>query len=280
MKTVLTINNTDLETAVAMAENSNEAVIDEIINPVPGLIVDDAVHVDSQLDFEKNDLDTTFRLSNTLQERLDNILEQARKKVSSLKFPGEAIDEIPNDPLSAEKSIKTENIYFDNSLKQMLVPENLMFFLQPSTNDRRDFEVNVGGDELIVFKSPANVGGDELIVFKSPALTTVSVAKKDLKNALEKIIEDLDLNLKQVQMKNDDHQETKQKINIVKNFINRIDSTNKQNIEKQLQTHQSITKLIEDQLQADIIRLMKTLEILDSEDMNQILQLEKENCIC
>ena len=60
---------------------------------------------------------------------MDNILEQARKKVSSLKFPGEAIDEIPNDPLSAEKSIKTENIYFDNSLKQMLVPENLMFFL-------------------------------------------------------------------------------------------------------------------------------------------------------
>ena len=123
----------------------------------------------------------------------------------------------------------------------MLVPENLMFFLQPSTNDRRDFEVNVGGDELIVFKSTANVGGDELIVFKSPALTTVSVAKKDLKNALEKIIEDLDLNLKQVQMKNDYRQETKQKINIVKNFINRTDSTNKQNIEKQLQTHQWIT---------------------------------------
>ena len=36
-----------------MAENSNEAVIDEIINPAPGLIVDDTVHVDSQLDFEK-----------------------------------------------------------------------------------------------------------------------------------------------------------------------------------------------------------------------------------
>ena len=52
-------------------------------------------------------------------------------------------------------------------------------------------------------------------------------------------------------MKNDDRQETKQKINIVKIFINRIDSINKQNIEKQLQTHQLITKLIEDQLQAD-----------------------------
>ena len=98
----------------------------------------------------------------------------------------------------------------------MLAPENLMFFLQPSTDDRRYFDV----------------GGDELMVFKSPALTTVSVAKKDLK----KVIEDLDLNLKQVQMKNDDRQETKQKINLVKNFINRIDSKNKQNIKKQLQS--------------------------------------------
>ena len=52
-------------------------------------------------------------------------------------------------------------------------------------------------------------------------------------------------------MKNDDCQETKQRINIAKNFINRIDSTNKQNIGKQLQTHQWITKLTEDQLQAD-----------------------------
>ena len=90
-------------------------------------------------------------------------MEQARKKVSSLKFPDESIDEIPNDPLSSEKSIKTEDIYFYDSLKQMLVPENLMFFPQPTTDDRRDFEVNVGGDKLIVFKSSA--------------LTTVSVAK-------------------------------------------------------------------------------------------------------
>ena len=113
---------------------------------------------------KKNDLDITFTLSNILQERLDNILEQARKKVSSLKFPGEAIDEIPNDPLSAEKSIKPEDICFDDSLKEMLAPENLMIFSQPSTHDRRDFEFNVGGDELILFKSPA--------------LTNVSVAKK------------------------------------------------------------------------------------------------------
>ena len=67
---------------------------DKTINPTPGFIVHDKVNVDRQLDFEKNDLDTTFRLSNTLQERLDNIIEQGRKKVSILKFPGEVVDEI------------------------------------------------------------------------------------------------------------------------------------------------------------------------------------------
>ena len=200
-----------------MVEDSNKAVINKIIDPTPGVVVDDTVNVNSQLDFEKNDLDTTFRLSNTLQERLDNILEQARKKVSSLQFPGQAVDEIPNDPLSAEKSIKTEDVYFDDSLRQILEPENLVFFLQPSTDDRRDFEVNVGRYDFIVFKLPA--------------LTTVSIAKRDLKDSLEKIIEDLDLNLKQVKMNNDDRQETKQNINIIKKLITRFDSINKQNIE-------------------------------------------------
>ena len=56
-----------------------------------------------------------------------------------------------------------------------------MFFLQPSTDDRKDFELNASGDDLIVFKSPV--------------LTIVSIAYKDLNDSLDKIIEDLDLNL-------------------------------------------------------------------------------------
>ena len=89
LKTKITINKTDLETAVEMAEDSNKAAIDEIVNPTPGLIVHDTVNVDSQLNFEKNDLDKTFRLSSTLQERLDNILEQAGEKlVKNLESQG------------------------------------------------------------------------------------------------------------------------------------------------------------------------------------------------
>ena len=48
------------------------------------------------------------------------------------------VDEIPNNLLSAEKSIETEDIYLDDSLKQLLNPENQLFFPQPSTDDRKD----------------------------------------------------------------------------------------------------------------------------------------------
>ena len=57
----------------------------------------------------------------------------------------------------------------------MLYPGDPMFFPQPSTDDRKDFELNVSGNDLIVFKSSV--------------LTVVSIAKKDLKEALDKIIE-------------------------------------------------------------------------------------------
>ena len=59
-----------------MADADSEALIDEIINPTPGLVVNDALNVDTQLYFQNSDLDTSFTLSNTLQERLDDILEK------------------------------------------------------------------------------------------------------------------------------------------------------------------------------------------------------------
>ena len=111
-----------------------------------------------------------------------------------MKFPGEATEEIPNDPLYPLSQIKTEDIYIDDSLRDMLYCGDPMYFLQPSTDDRKDFELNVSGDDLIVFISPPS--------------TTVSIAKKDLKDSLDEIIEDLDLNLKQTLMSSNDRSET------------------------------------------------------------------------
>ena len=115
----------------------------------------------------------------------------------------------------------------------MLYPGDPIFFPQPSTDDRKDFELNVSGDDLTVLKSPT--------------LTVVSIAKKDLKDALDEIIEDLDLDLKETLISQDDRTETKQKINILKNLNNRFGLIKKAYNEKQLQSHKWLTKLTEDQ---------------------------------
>ena len=46
----------------------------------------------------------------------------------------------------------------------------------------------------------------------------MSIAKKDLKDLLDKIIEDLDLNFKETLMSEEGQNKTKQKFNILKNF--------------------------------------------------------------
>ena len=78
--------------------------------------------------FQISDLDTSFTLSNTLKARLGDILEDARKKLSSLKFPGEATENIPNDPMYPLSQIKTEDIYIYGSLRDLLSPVNPLYF--------------------------------------------------------------------------------------------------------------------------------------------------------
>ena len=63
-------------------------------------------------------------------------------------------------------------------------------------------------------------------------MTVVSIAKKDLKDALDKLIEDLGLNLKQTLMSKDDCTETKQKINILKNLNKKFNLIKKTDVEK------------------------------------------------
>ena len=155
LKIAMKLNQIDLESASEVADSENEALIQETINPPPGLVVDDDINVDTQFSFQNSDLDTSFTLPNTLKVRLDDILEGARKNVSSLKFPGEAIENIPNDPLCPLSQIKTEDIYIDDSLRDFLYPGDPLCFPQPSTDERKDFEVNMPESEMIVFKSPS-----------------------------------------------------------------------------------------------------------------------------
>ena len=134
-------------------------------------------------------------------------------------------EELPNDPLSSEKNdIKTEDIYID---------DNIQFFPKPSTDDRKDFEIKVGGDNLIVYKWPM--------------LTTVNISRKNLKDALNNILEDLNANIEDFQTHSRQKRNTR-KIRKIKKFINKIDSEEKQFIENKLDKNSWIKKLIDDQL--------------------------------
>ena len=71
------LNQTELESATEVVDSENETLIQEIINPTPGLIVDDDISINTQFNFKNSDLDASFSLSNPLKARLDDILDDA-----------------------------------------------------------------------------------------------------------------------------------------------------------------------------------------------------------
>ena len=76
MQTGITINKTDLN-----AEESNKEIINDMIDPTLGLIVDDILNLDKQFEYNSNDQERTFDLSNQIQERLDNLLSLMKENI-------------------------------------------------------------------------------------------------------------------------------------------------------------------------------------------------------
>ena len=128
----------------------------------------------------------------------------------------------------------TEDIYIDDSLRDMLYPNEPIYFPQPSTDNRKDFELNVSGDDLIIFKSPT--------------LNYVGVDKKEFEDFFDNIIKDLNLNLKETLISEENKIEEKQKLIILKNIKKRFSSMTKTDIEQQLKSHKWLKQLIEDQI--------------------------------
>ena len=112
LQTAITINKTDLDAAVENAEESNKEVINDIIDPTPGLIVDDTLNLDKQFEYNSNDLGRTFDLSNQVQERLDNLLSLMKENTrpsTDMWVTEKPTEELPNDPLK-KNDTKTEDI--------------------------------------------------------------------------------------------------------------------------------------------------------------------------
>ena len=60
LKTQMKINQINLESTAEVADSENEMLFDEIINPTPDQIVNDDININTQIDFQNSDLDTSF----------------------------------------------------------------------------------------------------------------------------------------------------------------------------------------------------------------------------
>ena len=155
-------------------------------------------------------------------------------------FTPKPVEKIPNNPLYNETEFETEEFYIDESFKNLFYhPEESIYFRKLSTDNRKDFEVNVSENDIIVFKSPS--------------LSLVSVEKKEIKRILDKIIEDLNLKITETLMTGSNKLKTEQKIFTLENLKKKL-KTNKNNkiifnqiVEEQL-SHGWLNQLVEEQL--------------------------------
>ena len=74
LKTAITINKTDLDAAIENEGDENKKETSDIIDPTPGLFVDDKFNLDNKFEYKNNDIDENMNLSKYLLDRLDNIL--------------------------------------------------------------------------------------------------------------------------------------------------------------------------------------------------------------
>ena len=228
LKTAMQINAEDLNAIAERDKIDNEKLYQEIVNPNPGLVIDNKLETDDQDD---------DNLSNSTQKRLDKTLKEAKEKINATYIAAPVIDLTPNDTFSNSTADSIEDIYIDDSLKSQIKTIN---FPLPSTDDRKDFKLHLKNDEMVVFDSPF-------------LETSISIEKNDLNNILENIAEDLDSNLQTLDMTEGEKTDTKQKKVIVKNIIQRLDKTPNKNIEKQLKSQKWLQSLVDDQLRIDNI---------------------------
>ena len=70
---------TNLDAAIGNADRKNETINRDLINPMPGLFVDDQINLEDQFKYKSNNIERSFTLTNQIQQRLDNMLEMMIK---------------------------------------------------------------------------------------------------------------------------------------------------------------------------------------------------------
>ena len=70
LKTAMTINKTDLDAAVENADIKNEKIVRDVIDPTPGLFVDDQLNLEDQFKYVSNVIERGFNVINNCNRDL------------------------------------------------------------------------------------------------------------------------------------------------------------------------------------------------------------------
>ena len=95
LKATLEMNAKNLDAVAERAKIDNEKLYQEIVNPHPGLVLDNKIDVDETHE---------INLSNATQKRLNKTLEQGKEKINSSHFPAPIINRTPNNSSFTEKN--------------------------------------------------------------------------------------------------------------------------------------------------------------------------------
>ena len=95
LKTSLTMSRPNLDASIEAAEEENEKILRDIVDPAPGFVVD-GIFTDVDLTAAQNE--AKFQLGNAAQKRLDTILGELNKSISfenesSIQFEKEIADD-------------------------------------------------------------------------------------------------------------------------------------------------------------------------------------------
>ena len=74
------MNQTNIDATIGAAEEDNKQTLIDITDPTTGLITDEYFNA-SNLNRNFNDIETNFKLENSVQKVLDDVLENVSRKV-------------------------------------------------------------------------------------------------------------------------------------------------------------------------------------------------------
>ena len=66
LKTAIKINKTDLDAAVENADEKNEKIISDVIDPTPGLFVNDQLNLEDHFKYKSNVIERSFNVAKQL----------------------------------------------------------------------------------------------------------------------------------------------------------------------------------------------------------------------